>query len=34
MFTGRTEAKTEDPILGPPDAKIQPMGTDPGAGKD
>ena len=34
IFIGKTEAKTEDPILWPPDVKSQPIGTDPDAGKD
>ena len=32
IFTGRTDA--EAPILWPPDAKSQPIGKDPDAGKD
>ena len=31
---GRTDAKTEAPILGPPAAKSQLIGKDPDAGKD
>ena len=34
MFTGRTDAETEAPILWPPDAKSQLIGKDPDAGKD
>ena len=34
VFTGRTEAKAETPILWPPDAKSQLTGKDPDAGKD
>ena len=34
MTIGKTEAKTEDPILWPPEVKSQPIGTDPDAGKD
>ena len=34
MFTGRTDAEAETPILCPPDAKSQPIGNDPDAGKD
>ena len=33
-FIGRTDAKTEAPILWPPDAKSQLTGKDPDAGKD
>ena len=34
IFTGRTDAKAEAPILWPPDAKSQLIGKDPDAGKD
>ena len=34
MFTGRTDAKAEAPILWPPDAKHWLTGKDPDAGKD
>ena len=34
IFTGRTDAETEAPILWPPDAKSQVIGKDPDAGKD
>ena len=34
IFIGRTDAKTETPILWPPDAQSQPIGKDPDAGKD
>jgi len=34
IFTGRTDAEVEAPILWPPDAKIWLTGKDPGAGKD
>ena len=34
MFTGRTDAEVEAPILWPPDAKSQLIGKDPDAGKD
>ena len=34
VSTGRTDAKTEAPILGPPDAKGQLAGKDSDAGKD
>ena len=34
VFTGRTDAKTEAPILGPPDAKGQLAGKDSDTGKD
>ena len=34
MFIGRTDVEAETPILGPPDAKNQLIGKDPGAGKD
>ena len=34
IFTGRTDAEAEAPILGPPDAKSQLIGKDPDAGKD
>ena len=33
IFTGRTDAKTEAPILWPPDAKSRHVGKDPGVGK-
>ena len=34
MFTGRTDAETEAPILLPPDGKSQLTGIDSDAGKD
>ena len=34
IFTGRTDAKSEAPILWPPDEKSQLIGKDPDAGKD
>ena len=34
IFTGRTHAEAEGPILWPPDVKSQFIGKDPGAGKD
>ena len=34
VFTGRTDAEAEAPILWPPDAKSQLIGKDPDAGKD
>ena len=34
IFTGRTDAETETPILLPPDAKNWLTGKDPDAGKD
>ena len=34
MFTGKTNAEAETPILWPPDAKSWLIGKDPGAGKD
>ena len=34
IFTGRTDAKAEAPILWPPDAKSWLIGKDPDAGKD
>ena len=34
MFTGRTDAKVETPILWLPDAKNRLIGKDPDAGKD
>ena len=34
IFTGRTDAKAEAPILWPPDAKSQLTGKGPDAGKD
>ena len=34
IFTGRTDAETETPILWPPDVKIWLTGKDPDAGKD
>ena len=34
IFTGRTDAKAEAPILWPPDANSQPTGKDRDAGKD
>ena len=33
VFTGRTDAEVEAPILWPPDAKTQLIGKDPDAGK-
>ena len=32
-YIGRTDAEAETPILWPPDAKNQPIGKDPDAGK-
>ena len=34
IFTGRTDAEAEAPILWPPDAKKGLIGKDPDAGKD
>ena len=34
IFTGRTDAEAETPILWPPDSKNWLIGKDPGAGKD
>ena len=34
IFTGRTDAETEAPILWPPHAKNSLIGKDPDAGKD
>ena len=34
IFTGRTDAEAEAPILWPPDAKSWLIGKDPNAGKD
>ena len=34
MFFGRTEAKAEAPVLGPPDVKSCLIGKDRDAGKD
>ena len=34
MFTGRTDAEAEIPVLWPPDAKNWLIGKDPDAGKD
>ena len=34
IFTGKTDAEAEAPILWPPDAKNQLTGKDPDAGKD
>ena len=34
IFTGRTDAEPEAPVLWPPDAKSQLTGKDPDAGKD
>ena len=34
MFTGRTDAEAETPILWPPDAKSWLIGKDPDAEKD
>ena len=34
MFTGRSDAKAEAPILWPPDVKSQVIGKDTDAGKD
>ena len=34
IFTGRTDAEAEAPILWPPDAKNGFIGEDPDAGKD
>ena len=34
MFTGKTDAEADVPILWPPDAKSQLMGKYPDSGKD
>ena len=34
IFTGRTDAEAEAPILGPSDSKRRLTGKDPDAGKD
>ena len=34
IFTGRTDAEAEAPVLRPTDAKSQLTGKDPDAGKD
>ena len=34
VFVGRTDAKAETPILGPPDVKRRFMGKDPDVEKD
>ena len=34
IFTGRTDAEAEAPILQPPDSKSRLIGKDPDAGKD
>ena len=34
VFTGRTDAEAETPILWPPDAENRLLGKDPDAGKD
>ena len=34
LFTGRTDAEAETPILWPPDAKSRLVGKDPDARKD
>ena len=34
MFTGRTDAEAEAPVLRPPDSKRRLIGKDPDAGKD
>ena len=34
IFTGKTDAEAETPILWPPDAKNRLSGKDPDAGKD
>ena len=34
MFTERTDAETETPILWPPDTKNSLIGKDPDAGED
>jgi len=34
IFTGRTDAETEAPILWPPDVKSRLIGKDPDAQKD
>ena len=34
VFTGRTDAEAETPVLGPPDVKIWLIWEDPDAGKD
>ena len=34
VFTGRTDAEAETPVLWPPDVKNRLLGKDPDAGKD
>ena len=34
MFSGRTDAEAEAPVLWPPDANSQLIGKDPDNGKD
>ena len=34
IFTGRTDAEAEAPLLCPPDVKSRLTGQDPGTGKD
>jgi len=34
MFTGRTDAEDETPVVWPPDVKSQLIGKDSDAGKD
>ena len=34
VFTGRTDAEAEAPVLWPPDAKSQFIGKDPDSGRD
>ena len=34
IFTGRTDAEAEAPIVWPPDVKSQLIGKEPDAGKD
>ena len=34
VFTGRTDAEAEAPVLWPPDLKSHLIGKDPDAGKD
>ena len=34
IFTGRTDAEAEAPVLWPPDVKSQHIGKDPDTGKD
>ena len=34
VFTGRTDAEADAPVIWPPDAKSRLTGKDPNAGKD